>query len=73
MLTSVEGYYNGINIVTDEKLDLRPGQKVIITILNDVSLQKRKGDLSQYMGKGKKMFHGNVDQYVGEFRGNDRI
>lgn len=74
-MTSIEGYYNGTNIVTDEKIDLQPGQKVIITILNDVSAKPKKEnlDLSTYMGRGEKMFHGNIDQYVKDLRSDDRI
>lgn len=38
MMTAVEGYYNGTNIVTDEKIPFRTGQKVIITILENPAM-----------------------------------
>ena len=34
MLTAVNGHYNGEHIVTDEKITLHAGQRVIITILD---------------------------------------
>lgn len=75
MLTAIEGYYNGQNIVTDEKIALKKGQKVIITILNDVTAQpeNRQIDLSGYMGRGPRMFHGNAADYVKDLRSNDRL
>ena len=30
-------------------------------------------DLKKYSGRGEKMFHGNVDEYVRGMRADDRI
>ena len=74
MMTAVEGYYNGTQIVTDEKIHLRKGQRLIITVLETTTAHSEKpSDLSKYMGRGKKMFNGNVDTYVEELRANDRV
>lgn len=74
MLTAVQGYYNGTHIVTDEQINLRKGQKVIITVLEPVTeLRQKNVDLRKYMGRGDKMFHGNADGYVKELRSDDRI
>ena len=42
MLTSVEGYYNGHQIVMDESVALREGQRVIITILEPTAERTKK-------------------------------
>lgn len=74
MMTAVEGYYNGSQIVTDEKIRLRKGQRLIITVLENTTAHSEKPtDLRKYMGRGKKMFNGNVDTYVEELRANDRV
>lgn len=73
MMTAVEGYYNGTQIVTDEKIQLRKGQRLIITVLETTHKSKRPTDLRKYMGRGKKMFNGNVEAYVEELRTNDRV
>ena len=72
MLTAVNGYYNGEQIVTDEKINLYKGQKVIITIL-DYSPVKKKVDLKKYMGRGAKLFQTDAGEYVKGLRSNDRI
>lgn len=74
MMTAVEGYYNGTQIVTDEKIRLRKGQRLIITVLETTTAHSEKpSDLRRYMGRGKKMFNGNVDTFVEELRTNDRV
>ena len=74
MLTSVEGYYNGHQIVMDESVALREGQRVIITILEPTAERAKKAvHLAQYVGRGEKMFNGNVDDYVKELRADDRV
>ncbi|MBQ6517954.1 MAG: hypothetical protein IJI14_04485 [Anaerolineaceae bacterium] len=77
MLTSVSGYYDGNEIVMDEAVDLFAGQRVIITIL-DTSAENenhcpRPVNLDKYVGRGEKMFSGNIDDFVKELRSNDRI
>ena len=74
MMTAVEGYYNGTQIVTDEKIRLRKGQRLIITVLETTTDKTKKpADLHKYMGRGKKMFNGDVETYVEEMRANDRV
>ena len=74
-MTAVEGYYNGKQIVMDESVRLRRGQRVIVTILNspEEHMQKKSVDLGKYMGRGEKMFNGNVDGYVKGLRSDDRV
>ena len=73
MLTAVSGYYNGSYIVLNENIPMQKGQKVIITLdVGETPIQK-KGDLSQFMGRGEKMFQTDAADYVKELRENDRI
>lgn len=73
MLTAVKGYYNGNQIIIDEDVQMAIGQEVIITILDRRRDSQKKIDLSQYMGRGEKMFHTDAQEYVEELRNNDRI
>lgn len=77
MLTSVSGYYNGTQIVMDEAIDIPKGQKVIITILNNVqsAADNKEIDLHKYTGRGKQMFDSKigVDDYIKGLRENDRV
>lgn len=72
MLAAVNGYYNGDSIVLEENVSLTKGQKVIVTIL-DTTQKKEKIDLERYIGRGKKMFHSDAQDYVRELRDNDRL
>ena len=74
MLTAIEGYYDGNQIVMDEAIVLRKGQRVIITILDPENRQRKNAvNLEKYMGRGEKMFDGNADEYVKELRADDRV
>ena len=76
MMTAVNGYYDGSRIVMDEKIKLRKGQRVIVTVLEPSTAEpqsRRSVDLRKYMGRGEKMFHGNADAHVKELRANDRV
>ena len=74
MLTAVKGHYNGTQIVPDEAIDLMIGQEVIITVLTPIEPEKKaKIDLTKYMGRGKKMFEYDAQEYVKEMRSNDRL
>ena len=73
MLNAVSGYYNGNQIVMDEQISLRVGQRVIITILERNPEPVKNLDLKKYAGRGEKMFHGNVEEYLKELRENDRL
>ena len=74
MMTAVEGYYNGTQIVIDENIHLRKGQRVIVTVLDSsVDRPREKTDLRKYMGHGRKMFNGNAEAYVKELRADDRV
>lgn len=72
MLAAVNGYYNGDSIVLEENVSLAKGQKVIVTIL-DTTEKKESIDLERYIGRGKKMFHSDAQDYVRELRENDRL
>lgn len=73
MLTAVNGYYNGDRIVMDEPVRLSVGQKVIITILETGSVEKKKYDLKNYMGRGEKLFASDAGEAIKELRSSDRI
>ena len=77
MMTSIRGHYNGSHIVPDENIALVSGQQVIITVLNvsqdAVPPATAALDLSRYMGRGKKLFDIDAQEYVRELRDNDRL
>ena len=75
MYTAVGGYYNGYQIVPDEELRLKKGQRVIITLLEPVerTAARRKTDLSKYMGRGDKMFETDAAEYIKRLRTDERI
>jgi len=66
-----------MDIMTGTALFLRKifpcqGQKVIVTILDTV--QRKEGiDIDRYIGRGKKMFQSDAQDYVRELRENDRL
>ena len=74
MYTSVNGYYNGSEIVMDETVAMRIGQRVIVTILpiQETGTEYRQVKLDRYVGRGEKMFHGDAGDFVKELRTNDR-
>lgn len=74
MLTAVEGYYDGNRIVMDEDIHLSVGQRVIVTVLETKELsQGQKPDLRKYMGRGRKMFQTDAQDYIEELRADDRV
>ena len=73
MLTAIGGYYNGTQIVMDENITLQKGQRVIITLDITETAVQNAVDLSRFMGRGEKMFHGSADEFVKELRENDRL
>ena len=73
MLTAVNGYYNGEQIVLNEKIKLYKGQKVIITILEDSPIKRKRTDLRKYMGRGAKLFQTDAGEYVKGLRSDDRV
>lgn len=73
MLTAVKGYYDGKKIVMDEDIELSAGQKVIVTVLEMEEPESGKRDLKKYMGRGKKMFQDDAQEYIKELRNGDRI
>lgn len=73
MLAAVKGYYDGKQIVMDENVNLKVGQEVIVTILDIQSKATKTVDLKQYMGRGKKMFNTDAQEYIKELRADDRM
>lgn len=72
-MTSVKGRYDGFHIVPDEKIALKTGQQVIITVLDSPEPPvpaTESLDLSRYMGRGEKMFHMDAQEYVTKLRAN---
>ena len=58
MLMAVNGYYNGSNIILEEDVPLSPKNNI---------------NLNNYMGRGKKMFSTDAQDYIKELRKNDRL
>ena len=73
MMSAVKGYYDGKQIVINEDVKMSIGQEVIITILDMQRKKKKRIDLEKYMGRGKKMFTQDAQDYVKELRDNDRL
>lgn len=74
MLTTVEGYYDGNQIVIEEDIPLLTGQRVIVTFLNPKEAKSEQVvDLKKYMGRGKKMFQSDAQDYIKELRADDRV
>lgn len=73
MLATVKGYYNGNHIVISENVNLNIGQEVMVTILDTQSAPKMKIDLKKYMGRGKKLFQTDAQDYIKEIRSDERI
>ena len=73
MMSAVKGYYDGKQIVINEDVKMSIGQEVIITILEMTRKKKKRIDLEKYMGRGKKMFTQDAQDYVKELRDNDRL
>ena len=73
MMSAVKGYYDGKQIVINEDVKMSIGQEVIITILDMPRKKKKRIDLENYMGRGKKMFTQDAQDYVKELRDNDRL
>lgn len=74
MLTAVEGYYDGNQIIMDEDINLPIGQRVIVTVLETKeSARAQKADLKKYMGRGKKMLQTDAQDYIEELRADDRV
>ena len=73
MLSAVKGHYNGNQIIIDEDVKMAIGQEVIVTILDMPEQKKKSINLEKYMGRGKKMFTDDAQEYVKELRSNDRL
>ena len=73
MMSAVKGYYDGKQIVINEDVKMSIGQEVIITILDMPRKKKIRIDMEKYMGRGKKMFTQDAQDYVKELRDNDRL
>lgn len=71
-MLAVNGYYNGNSIVLDKEIEMKKGQRLIVVLETSTSgRERRKLDLNQYVTpteRGK-----NVEAYMEEMRGNDRI
>ena len=43
-MTTVQGYYDGVHYVTLEKIDIKPNQKITITVLDDFMPQNNRAE-----------------------------
>lgn len=82
MLAAVKGYYDGKQIVIDEKdrNNLNVGDEVIVTVLGQVNMQKtetreekRKRIIESdlYVASSGRTVE-EIDEYIKELRDNDR-
>ena len=83
MLAAVKGYYDGTQIVIDEKdrEALNTGDEVVITILNRLNATRKETradrrrrivDLEKYVIPSGRSAE-EIDDYIRELRDNDRI
>ena len=72
MLTAVQGYYNGEQIVLNENINLSYGQQVIVTILDKEPVRK-KLDFAKYRMGAEHNIPVDAQEYVKELRDNDRF
>lgn len=83
MLAAVKGYYDGIQIVIDEKdrNNLNVGDEVVVTILGQVNMQKsetreekrkRVIESDLYVACSGRTV-AEIDEYMREMRDNDRL
>ena len=83
MLAAVKGYYDGKQIVIDEKdrNNLNVGDEVIVTVLGQVNMQKtetreekRKRIIESdlYVASSGRTVE-EIDEYIKELRDNDRF
>lgn len=70
MLT-IKAHYDGNHIVCDENIKMQKGQELIITMLS--TEKKDFIDLSKYMGRGKKLFTTDANDFIKELRKDDRL
>ncbi|MCM1125181.1 MAG: hypothetical protein NC429_01785 [Lachnospiraceae bacterium] len=54
----------------NEDISLNAEQEVVVTIPD---MPDKKIDLKKYMGRGKKMFHSDAQEYIRAMRDSDRI
>lgn len=69
-MLAVNGYYNGSTIVLDKEVELIKGQRVLV-VLETTSAKRKKIDLDKYVTPTER--GQNVEAYMEEMRGNDRI
>lgn len=83
MLAAVKGYYDGMQIVIDEKdrNNLNVGDEVVVTILGQVNMQKsetreekrkRVIESDLYVARSGRTVE-EIDEYMREMRENDRF
>ena len=66
MFTTVQGYYNGNQIILDENVPLAYGQRVMVTILEEKP-KKKSSDFSKYRA-GKYGISMDAQDYGKELR-----
>lgn len=69
-MLAINGYYNGSTIILDKEVEMTKGQRVLV-VLETPHTKRKRIDLDKYVTpteRGK-----NVETYMEEMRGNDRI
>lgn len=69
-MLAVNGYYNGSTIVLDKEVEMTKGQRVLV-VLETTSTKRKRIDLDKYVTPTER--GQNVEVYMEEMRGNDRI
>lgn len=72
MFMTVEGHYDGEQIVLNENINLSNGQKVMVIVLPEKTV-KKKIDYAKYRLGKETNFPANVEEYIREMRDNDRF
>ena len=69
-MLAVNGYYNGSTIVLEKEVELTKGQRVLV-VLETTRTKRKRIDLDKYVTPTER--GQNVEAYMEEMRGNDRI
>ena len=74
---TVEGYYDGNTYITLEEVDIKPNQRVQITILDDYIEQSQHERnarlLAHFKGAGGRLWTQDPQEYVSGLRAEERI
>lgn len=73
-MRTIQGYYDGVHIVTEDGVSLMKGQRVMIFVPDEnVGPRRRNIEFSRYVRKGGRMLDMDAQEYVNGLREHDRV